>query len=167
MRVEIPDPDPGPPGRPPVFVYEGVKVHPGPIGFATVCLPRWPSQPIGYVARNTTHWSAYLRLPPTGRDDEELDGRWSRRDEAVVAVVLTYHWRFAKRKADWAWERERRPVRIPEDVLPNRWGRDAIPYRQWVDQRSALHRFLALNRWLFDAPTEIRPAEPVDTEETR
>ena len=165
MRVEIPDPTDGPPGRPPIFVYEGVKVRPGPIGFATVMLPRWPNTPIGFVSR-LEEWDAHLYLPPTGRDDERLEGRWRRREQAVAAVVHAYHWRFAKRKADWDWERERKPVRIPEDVLPPRWGRSAMPYRDWVDQRSALHRFLALNRWLFDQPTEIRPAAPVDTEET-
>jgi len=163
VRVEIPNP--ANPEGDPVFVYDAVKVHPGPIGFATVCLPRWPSQPIGYVARNTTHWSAYLLLPPTGRDEKQLDGRWPRRDEAVRAVVHAYHWRFPRRKVSWEWERAHRPLHIDQDAVPGRWDK-TVSYQEWTRRRSDLHRFLALNRWLFDKPTEIRPAAPVDTEET-
>jgi len=155
MPRDIPIREPGRLTDDPIFVYKGVITRAG-RGWAEVVLPKWPDQPIGIVFGGGG-WTAELYLPPDGVNREQIGHRRTR-DEAVQLVVETYHRRFAKQKYSGVWLRDREPVTHLEDVLPRRWA-STVPVDH-REARSQLHRFLALNRWFFDAPDVIRPYVP-------
>jgi hypothetical protein len=143
-----------------VAVYRGVSAPRNGEG-SPVILSRWPDQPIGSVQGWTHGWSAWLEVPDEGLTLIER-GLHTKRD-AIYTVVAGYHFRFRRGKS---WPVMQRPSRAPVksrwDLLP-----PGIPWGERNEAMGQLHRFLGVNRRLFDKPDVIRPytGEPYAADE--
>lgn len=156
----IPVYEPGDPGGDPVAVYRGVHAVKNGDGSA-VFIDRWgPQWPIGHVSRLVT-WDAWMTDPKANA--LELVAKDIRTKKlAVEKLVEVWHFRYRARKS---WEHK--PSR---PLVNSRWDLLRFDGRAWRDkdqELGRLHRFLGVNRRLFDQPTEIRPytGEPYDADD--
>lgn len=144
--------EPGDPGGDPVAVYRGV--HAIKNGEAsTVFIDRWgPEWPIGSVSRLVT-WDVWMTIPNDPVNGLELIAKDVRtKKDAVQLLVERWHFRYRARKS---WEHK--PSRPPVDSKWDLLRFDGRPWRDKDQELGRLHRFLGVNRRLFDAPSEIRP----------
>lgn len=143
--------EPGDPGGDPVAVYRGVHAVKNGDG-TSVWLDRWGSQwPIGSVSRLVT-WEAWLTIPNDPGNALELVAKDIRtRKEAVQLLVETWHFRYRAHRT-WEHKLSRPLVNGKWDLLPG-----GVSWRDKDQELGRLHRFLGVNRRLFDKPTEIKP----------
>lgn len=143
--------EPGDPGGDPVAVYRGVHAVKNGEG-STVYLDRWgPQWPIGSVNRLVT-WEAWLTIPNDPGNGLELVAKDIRtRKEALQILVTTWHFRYRAHKS-----LEHKPSR---PLVNSKWDlmRDQRAWRDKDQELGRLHRFLGVNRRLFDKPSEVRP----------
>jgi len=152
--------EPGDPGGDPVAVYRGVHAIKNGEG-STVFIDRWgPQWPIGHVSRLVT-WDAWMTVPKEGMELVAKDIRTKKL--AVEKLVEVWHFRYRARKS-WEHKPSRPPVKSRWDLLP-----PGIPWGERNEVMGQLHRFLGVNRRLFDAPLVIReydgwpyPAEDIE-----
>lgn len=148
--------EPGDPGGDPVAVYRGVHAVKAGEGYA-VYLDRWGSEwPIGSVNRMVT-WEAWLTIPNDPANSLELAAKdIPTRKEAVQKLVEIWHFRYRAHK--WETKPSRPLVNSKWDLIP--------PGTPWYERHltlGQLHRFLGVNRRLFDKPSEIRSYVPEES----
>lgn len=145
--------EPGDPGGDAVAVYRGVHAIKNGEGSA-VFIDRWgPQWPIGSVSRLVT-WEVWLTIPNDPINGLELVAENIRtKKDAVQLLVDTWHFRYRAHKS-WEHKPSRPPVNSKWDLLrgPTPW---LVGDR--LQELGRLHRFLGVNRRLFDKPSEIRP----------
>lgn len=149
MRIQVFEP--GDPGGDPVADYRGVTATRNDGSYAVV-LARWPQHPIGAFERvSKGNWVAWLTLSD-GVTLELIDRDLPDRKAATYAVLAGYHFRFRAHKGRPWHTPSRKPVDSRWDLLP-----PGLPWGSRSDAMGQLHRFLGVNRRLFDKPSQVRP----------
>lgn len=142
--------EPGDPGGDVVAEYPIFTPKDG-----SVRVTRWPDRPIGRCERRGG-WRAFLVVP--GEPEVPLALGLATKAEAVAAVVTAYHVRFRRGKS-WPYQKpSRSPVTNRYQLIPQ-----DIPWYESPLALGQLHRFLGVNRRLFDKPSEIRPYAPEES----